>query len=104
MTRQPLQVVGHGPDVGVAVWSSEFQPNLEGPIHDAGFNDALYQAGYPGFNFGLSFKVQTLQTNATGGPGYNMRQVPRPQFKNKVLNVRRPRGGSLRRLTPESKG
>lgn len=71
--RQPISPLGTGPDVGQAVWSSSFQPDLIGPIHDAGFNDALFQAGYPGFNLGLSFKVQTLQENATGGPGYNMK-------------------------------
>lgn len=43
-------------------WRSSFQPKLQGPIHDAGFNDALYQAGYPGFNLGLSFKVPQLPT------------------------------------------
>lgn len=71
--RQPVSPLGTGPDVGVAVWSSEFQPDFVGIIHDAGFNDALFQAGYPGFNLGLSFKVQQLQQNATGGPGFNMR-------------------------------
>lgn len=70
---QPISPLGTGPDVGIAVWSSEFQPDLIGPIHDAGFNDALFQAGYPGFNLGISFKVPTLQENATGGPGYNMK-------------------------------
>lgn len=69
---QPISPLGTGRDVGVAVWNSAFQPELIGPIHDAGFNDALFQAGYPGFNLGLSFKVPTLPTNQTGGPGYAM--------------------------------
>jgi len=46
-------------------WNSGFQPDSHGPIHDAGFNDALFQAGYPGFNLGLSFKVPTLPQNET---------------------------------------
>jgi hypothetical protein len=46
-------------------WTSAFQRMLHGPIHDAGFNDALYQAGYGGFNLGLSFKVPTLPQNVT---------------------------------------
>lgn len=46
-------------------WTSGFNKNMHGPIHDAGFNDALYQAGYPGFNLGLSFKVPTLAQNQT---------------------------------------
>lgn len=75
---QPLQKLGVGNRLGIAVWSSEFQPKLAS-THDAGFNDALFQAGYPGFNLGLSFKVPTLQTNATGGPGYNMRMTSRPR-------------------------
>jgi hypothetical protein len=71
--KQPISILGTGPDVGQAVWSSSFQPYLMGPIHDAGFDDALFQAGYPGFNLGLSFKVPVLPENPTGGPGYNMR-------------------------------
>jgi hypothetical protein len=71
--RQPISPLGTGPDIGNAVWSSDFQPDFMGPIHDAGFNDALFQAGYPGFNLGLSFKVPVLPENATGGPGANIR-------------------------------
>jgi len=70
--RQPISNLGTGPDIGIATWNSAFQPDLIGPIHDAGFNDALFQAGYPGFNLGLSFKVQKLPTQVTG-PGYGMR-------------------------------
>lgn len=69
--RQPLSPLGTGPDLGVAVWSSEFQPD-QVQRHDAGFNDALFQAGYPGFNLGLSFKVPKLPTSVDG-PGYAMR-------------------------------
>lgn len=46
-------------------WNSGFQKQMHGPIHDAGFNDALFQAGYPGFNLGISFKVPTLPQNQT---------------------------------------
>lgn len=70
--RQPLQPWGTGPDLGIAVNSQEFQPELIGPIHDAGFNDKLFRAGYPGFNLGISFKVQTLPTQVTG-PGQNIK-------------------------------
>lgn len=45
---------------------SAFQRMLHGPIVNGGFNDALYQAGYPGFNLGISFAVQTLETNNAG--------------------------------------
>src|SRR5215469_9474968 len=82
---QPISPLGTGPDVGVAVWSSEFQPDLIGPIYDAGFNDALFQAGYPGFNLGISFKVPVLQENATGGPGYNMK-MRSPDIRVKITN------------------
>lgn len=90
--RQPLQPLGEGPNLGVAVWSSEFQPDLTGPIHNGGFNDGLYQAGYPGWNLGLSFKVSPLPTNATGGPT-SARMKPPPRHGNKVMPLRRPGNG-----------
>lgn len=74
--KQPLQVVGRemaGPSLPI----SQFQPYLQGPIHDAGFNDRLYQAGYPGFNLALSFKVQQIQKQVTG-PGQNMKMTSKP--------------------------
>lgn len=67
MIRMPLQ-----PGAASAVqrpYISGFQPDMQGPIHDAGFNDGLFQAGYPGFNLGLSFKVANIEDNA---------QQPRP--------------------------
>lgn len=71
--RQPLSAMGSpGPDIGNAVWISEFQPNFS-TLHDAGFNDALFQAGYPGFNLGLSFKVPVVDRGNSAGPGYAMR-------------------------------
>src|SRR5215469_8620663 len=86
--RQPLSVLGTGPDVGQAVWTSSFQPFLSS-LHDAGFNDALFQAGYPGFNLGLSFKVPTLPVSdasgAIDGPGYAMRMTTR--MRRNLLNA-----------------
>lgn len=66
--RQPIERLGNSvrPQPNI----SAFQPDDMGPIHNAGFNDALFQAGYPGFNLGLSFKVPTLPT--MGGPRTNM--------------------------------
>jgi len=69
--RQPISPLGTGPDIGNAVWSSEFQPNL-GSLRDYGFYDLLYRAGYPGFNLGLSFKVPLNPSVGGQGPGYNM--------------------------------
>lgn len=71
---QPISMLGTGPDLGQAVWTSSFQPYLSS-LHDAGFNDALFESGYPGFNLGLSFKVPVLPTSGVQvtGPGYAMR-------------------------------
>jgi hypothetical protein len=79
----PLQALGAGGNkrMGMAVWISEFQPDRIG-LHDAGFNDRLFQAGYPGFNLGLSFKtMQNPSTTLGGGKGTgpgttNMSTVP----------------------------
>lgn len=70
--EMPISFLGTGPDIGIATWNSSFQPD-QVTLHDWGFNDLIYQAGYPGFNLGLSFKVQKLPQNATGGPGYNLK-------------------------------
>lgn len=87
MDRQPIQPLG-----ACAIprpWISRAQPDLEGPIHDAGFNDRLFQAGYPGFNLGLSFKVPTLPTK--NAPAKN--QVFAPiNISNAVNRLRRPSG------------
>jgi hypothetical protein len=69
--RQPISFLGSGPDIGIAVHSSAFNPD-QVQRHDAGFNDALFEAGYPGFNLGLSFKVAQL-SKSLDGPGYAMR-------------------------------
>jgi hypothetical protein len=80
--RQPITAIGTaGPDNGQAVWNSDFQPDLIGPTHDAGFYDQLYCAGYPGFNLGLSFKVPVSQKQATGGPGYANMRMRSSNFK-----------------------
>lgn len=89
--RQPISPLGTGPDIGVGVWSSDFQPDLIGPIHDAGFNDALFQAGYPGFNLGLSFKVPVLQEQATGGPGNQIR-MRSPNIRVNIQSIMSGKG------------
>lgn len=62
-TKMPIRRMGAD---GIPYpWNSSYQPNLHGPIHNAGFNDALFQAGYPGFNLGLSFKVPTVDRTAS---------------------------------------
>lgn len=75
---------------------SAFQRMLHGPIKNAGFNDALYQAGYPGFNLGLSFAVQTLQTQIQRPPEAGLVTVT---SMNKNVNARpiyqRPIGREL---------
>lgn len=82
--RQPISPIGTpGPDTGQAVWISDFQPDQIAPIRDCGFNDALFQAGYPGFNLGLSFKVQKLPEQATGGPGYTIK-MHSPNVRNRL--------------------
>lgn len=81
--RQPISQLGTGPDIGIATWNSDFQPD-QVSLHDAGFNDALFQAGYPGFNLGLSFKVPVLPQQVTG-PGHNMHM----KSSNVTINVQK---------------
>jgi hypothetical protein len=66
MTAMPIKRLGA--DGQPMPWNSSFQRNDMGPIRNGQYNDSLYQAGYPGFNLGLSFKVPTLQTT-NGGTG-----------------------------------
>jgi hypothetical protein len=68
--RQPYERLGQPGGVPPRPNISSFQPNDMGPIRNAGFNNSLYQAGYPGFNLGLSFKVPTIKT--MGGPRLNI--------------------------------
>lgn len=78
---------------------SAFQPDNIGPIRDAGFNDALYQAGYPGYNLGLSFKVEKLQTNPTGGAtSAHMRSSENRKVHGGKLNTYSRPSGAPRRL------
>lgn len=85
--RMPISVIGTGgPDIGQAVWNSDAQPDQMGPVKDWGFNDALYQAGYPGFNLGLSFKVQQIQEQSTGGPGGHNMRMRSSNIRNRITN------------------
>jgi hypothetical protein len=60
-TRMPIRRLGaDGPPYP---FNSAAEPDDMGPIRNAGFNRALFQAGYPGYNLGLSFKVPTLESN-----------------------------------------
>lgn len=77
---------------GVNVNNSDFNRKDMGPIRNGHFNDALYQAGYPGINLGLSFKVQTLPTQVTGpGHGIFMKRFV-PSSTNRVNPLARPSG------------
>lgn len=63
MSRMPIQRLGA--DGTPVPWTSRFQPDNEGPIRNGRFNDALFRAGYPGYNLGLSFKVPTLESQSS---------------------------------------
>jgi hypothetical protein len=91
--RQPINRLGNSvrprPNI------SAFQRNDMGPIRNAGFNDLLFQAGYPGFNLGLSFKVPTLPT--MGGPRTNI-VSPITVSGNRLVNrLGRPSGAAPKR-------
>lgn len=86
--RMPIKRLGA--DGSPLPWNSSFQPNNMGPIRNAGFNNALYQAGYPGFNLGLSFKVPTLKT--MGGPRIGMISPITVSSNRKVMTYRRDSG------------
>jgi len=93
--RQPYERVGQPGGAPPRPYISAFQPNDMGPIRNAGFNDALFQAGYPGFNLGLSFKVPTLPTMQ--GPRTNMagqgkRGGPGNRITDKVVGIIRATG------------
>jgi hypothetical protein len=72
MSRMPIRRLGA--DGQPFPWNSNMQPMNEGPIRNCHFNDALFQAGYPGFNLGLSFKVPTL--NTTNGGARSAQNTP----------------------------
>jgi len=90
MHRQPIERIGN--NVRPRPNISAFQPNNFGPIHDAGFNDALFQAGYPGFNLGLSFKVPSLPT--MGGPRTNLKSPITVSQTRKVNRLQRASGSA----------
>jgi hypothetical protein len=96
MQRQPYNRLGQPGGQPPRPNISGFQPNDMGPIRNGGFNDALYQAGYPGFNLGLSFKVQPLPTQ--GGPRSNMDQGGPQTISQlrKVSKIRRSSGAPPR--------
>jgi hypothetical protein len=89
-----------GADGPPSPWNSAFNRNLHGPIHDAGFNDALYQAGYGGFNLQLSFKVPTLPQNGSGV----MAGGPIPTRSAQKLVTRTQKLIRTRRATGQPKG
>lgn len=66
-TRMPIQRLGA--DGIPRPWRSAYQPNDMGPIRNGGFDDANFQAGYPGFNLGLSFKVPSVHRNSAISAG-----------------------------------
>jgi|SRR5579871_377042 len=61
-TRMPIRRLGA--DGQPYPWNSAANAQDQGPIRNCHFNDALYQAGYPGYNLGLSFKVPQLNTQS----------------------------------------
>lgn len=87
--HQVMPVQRLGADGQPYPWDSGYNTNLHGPIHDAGFNDALYQAGYPGFNLALSFKVPTLPQNVTV-PTRGVQKLA--NISQKLIRVRRAAG------------
>jgi hypothetical protein len=58
------------------VQSSRFQPKIASTWF-ACFNDALYQAGYPGINLGIAEKVPTIPPAALGSAPWQMQAPPR---------------------------
>jgi hypothetical protein len=98
MTPMPIKAIGA--DGIPRPWVSRAQPNNQGPIRNAGFNDKLFQAGYPGFNLGLSFKVPTVARNSANQPGYNMHMTGPQSVKfvsTAVNRLRRPSGAPKER-------
>lgn len=96
MQRQPWERLGQPGGSLPRPNISAFNANDMGPIRNAGFNNALFQAGYPGFNLGLSFKVQPLPT--MGGPRGNMsRGGPQTTSQTRrVVGINRPTGAPPR--------
>jgi hypothetical protein len=64
----PMPIHPLGADGTPMPWTSSFQRMIYGLIHNGGFNAAIFQAGYPGFNLGLSFKVPNINDQGTTVP------------------------------------
>jgi hypothetical protein len=88
--RQPYERVGQPGGVPPRPNISSFQPNNMGPIRNGGFNNSLYQAGYPGFNLGLSFKVPSIKT--MGGPRTNFNSPITISQSRSINRLRRSTG------------
>lgn len=69
------------------VESTKFQDTIGTTYGMTGFNDALYQAGYPR-NLGFSEKVPTIPPLALGTSPYQM--AARPQIIRSIFVNRRP--------------
>lgn len=67
------------------VQSSRFQPKIASTWF-ACFNDALYQAGYPGTNLGISEKVPTIPPQALGTAPWQMAAAP--QWRRNIFTNR----------------
>lgn len=67
------------------VQSSRFQPQIASTWF-ACFNDALYQAGYPGTNLGISEKVPTIPPEALGTGPWQM--APSPRWTRNIFTTR----------------
>jgi len=93
--RQPIERLGVPGGLPQRPWVSAYQPNDMGPIRDAGFYDRLFQGGYPGFNLGLSFKVQTIAPGSMAGAPRSImnRRGPGARHQSDAVNKsRRPVG------------
>jgi hypothetical protein len=70
-----------------AVESTQFQPVARTKYNSTGFNDAIYQAGFPR-NLGLSEKVPTVPPVALGTAPWQM--LPAPRITRSIYVNRRP--------------
>jgi hypothetical protein len=89
-TPQPVGRLGMPGGIEQRPRMSRYQPDDMGPIRNAGFNDALFQAGYPGFNLGLSFKVPSI--NSMQGPRTNFQSPITVSSTRSVVPYGRPTG------------
>ncbi len=67
------------------VESSQFQRQTNVTVIGP-FNDALYQAGYPGTNLGISEKVPTIPPAALGTAPWQM--APQPRWTRNIFTTR----------------